>query len=45
MRRAGKTFSCPWLLIHQLLHHWEETHASVINYFIDGKRGMENFNS
>ena len=29
MKRAGKTFSCPWLFIYPL-YHWEKTRVSEI---------------
>ena len=41
MKRAGKTFSCPWLFIHlpfkKGLYHWKKTHASVITLLMANK--------
>ena len=47
MKTSGKTFSCPWLLIHRLfnkkLYHWETD--AMRNYVIDVKHCMENFDT
>ena len=48
MKRAGKSFSCLWLLIHWLLNKTTVAlgeNSWKRNYFIDGKHGMENFNT
>ena len=47
MKRAGKTFSCPWLLIHWLFNKRTipiRENSCKLNCFIDGKYSMENFN-
>ena len=46
--KTGKAFSCPWLLIHRffnkrILSLRENSFKPY--YFIDGKHGVENFNT
>ena len=48
MRRADKTFSCPWLFIYPIFKKGTVQlveNSNKCNYFLDGKRSMGNFDN
>ena len=48
MKKAGKTFTCPWLFIYLLFQKRTVPlgeNSSKGNYLIDGKHSMGNFDS